>query len=98
MKPITIVKTVASTLVPEVLGESILRGTTITFTGMKAARTPNVGTVWVQMDAADGSPGLQLLPAQTISWPAGVAGSFTANDFWIDVENAGDGVIAFISK
>jgi len=98
MRPITILKTVASTTVPEVLGESILRGTTITFVGYKAARTPNVGTVWIQMDAEDESLAIPLFPGQTISWPAGVAGSFTANDFWIDVENAGDGVVAFISK
>jgi len=97
MKPNVVTKTVADPAEPEVLGSSIIRGTTVTFAGFKAPRTENVGTVWIQVSSTDASPALRLFPGQTLSWPSGIAGSFTANDFYIDVENAGDGVEAFFS-
>lgn len=89
-----LVKTVAATNTPEVLGTTATKGRTVIFTGNKAARTANTGTVWIQTSSADGAAGLKLTTGATVTLTASDGKVLEAADFWIDVETAGDGVVA----
>jgi hypothetical protein len=72
-----------------------IRARTLVFIGNKAARTVNAGTVWIQCNSTNDSPGIKLLSGQTISLTAG-PGGFDLTNFWVDVETTNDGVTVMI--
>jgi hypothetical protein len=95
----SIIKTVSATGTPEALGSGSVRGHSFTFVGMKAARTDNVGKIYIQPASGNDTAGIPLNPGDTITFTADSDDDyFTDAQFYIDVENAGDGVIAFYDK
>ena len=95
----SIIKTVSATGTPEALGSGSVRGHSFTFVGMKAARTDNVGKIYIQPASGNDTAGIPLNPGDTIIFTADSDDDyFTDAQFYIDVENAGDGVIAFYDK
>ena len=95
----SIIKTVSATGTPEALGSGSVRGHSFTFVGMKAARTDNVRKIYIQPASGNDTAGIPLNPGDTITFTADSDDDyFTDAQFYIDVENAGDGVIAFYDK
>lgn len=83
---------------PEALGASTKRFWSVTFIGLKAKRTNNTTRVWVQDRLGDAEFGIPLLPGQSITFTAPRGRFFTADQFVIDVETAGDGVVALLTE
>lgn len=87
-------KTVSSSTVPELLAPT---GTTaaksFVFIGVKAARTLNTSTVWLQMNNStnDGIGAIPLSPGQVLTVPVDSVRPRIV-DWYIDVETNGDGV------
>tara|TARA_R100001443_G_scaffold100871_1_gene108409 strand:- start:2329 stop:2637 length:309 start_codon:yes stop_codon:yes gene_type:complete len=95
----SIIKTVSATGTPEALGSGSVRGHSFTFVGMKAARTDNAGKIYIQPASGNDTAGIPLSPGDSITFTADSDDDyFTDAQFYIDVENAGDGVIAFYDK
>jgi hypothetical protein len=95
----SIIKTVAATGTPEALGTSATRFHSVAFQGLKAARTDNTGTVWIQPNSGDGTAAMKLEPGDVVGFTADAADDyFTADQFYIDVETAADGVVALYDK
>ena len=95
----SIIKTVSATGTPEALGSSATRAHSVTFIGLKAARTDNAGKVWIQPGSGDGTAAIPLSPGEDVTFTAGAEdGYFSADQFYIDVETAGDGVVALYDK
>jgi hypothetical protein len=95
----SITKTVSATGTPEALGDGGVRAHSITFVGMKAARTENTGKVYIQPASGNDTAGLPLDPGDNVTFTADSPDDyFTDAQFYIDVETAGDGVIAFYDK
>ena len=95
----SIIKTVAATGTPEALGTSATRAHSITFLGLQAARTDNGGRVWVSPNSGNDTAAVPLDPGDDITFAADVSDDyFTADQFYIDVENAGDGVVVLYDK
>ena len=95
----SISKTVAATGTPEVLGTDSVLFHSITFQGMKSARTLNAGNVYIQPASTDDSAGFRLEPGSSITFEAGEEDNyFAADQFYIDVDQAGDGVVALHSR
>ena len=95
--PTRIIKTIAATGTPEALAAAGTVFRYATLQGKKAARTNNVGDVWIDITSGDGTQSTKITPGQsiTIQMPPGEKGDL--NDWYCDVENAGDGVIIVIS-
>ena len=95
----SIIKTVSATGTPEALGSGSVRGHSFTFVGMKAARTDNAGKIYIQPASGNDTAGIPLSPGDSITFTADSDDDyFTDAQFYIDVENAGDGCIAFYDK
>ena len=95
----SITKTVTATGTPEVLGSGAIRCHSITFLGMKAARTNNVGTIWVAPGSGNDSAAIPVEPGESTTFTAKNADDYFKDDqFYIDIETAGDGVIAIYDK
>ena len=95
----SIIKTESATGTPEALGSGSVRGHSFTFVGMKAARTDNAGKIYIQPASGNDTAGIPLSPGDSITFTADSDDDyFTDAQFYIDVENAGDGVIAFYDK
>jgi len=65
----------------------------VTFVGMKAPRTLNTGTVYVQVANVTNTVAYPIAPGQTLT----IVGSgrflpIQLTNFWIEAPNAGDGV------
>ena len=81
------------------MGDGGVRGHSFTFVGMKAARTDNAGKVYIQPASGNDTAGIPLNPGDTITFTADSPDDyFTDAQFYIDVETAGDGCIAFYDK
>jgi len=90
--PTQIIKTVAATATPEALAADETYFRMATLYGIKAARTNNVGNVFVGIGATNDTQIHKITPGQaiTIEIPPGEKGDL--NDWYCDVLNAGDGV------
>jgi len=94
-----ITKTVSATGTPEALGSGAVRAHSITFFAMKAARTDNTGRVYIQVASGNDTAGAPLDPGDSVTFTAnGEDEYFSDNQFYIDVETAGDGVVAIYNK
>ena len=95
----SIIKTVAATGTPEALGTSATRAHSITFLGLKAARTDNAGKVWISPNSGNDTAAIPLDPGDTVTFTANSSDDyFTADQFFIDVQTAADGVVALFDK
>lgn len=95
--PIQIVKTVAAAGTPEPLAAGGTYFRVATVAAKKAARTDNVGNVYLGVGAANDSQPLKLLPAEEIEIKSPDGQRYDLNDFYLDVETAGDGVVVIYS-
>tara|TARA_R110000765_G_scaffold42660_2_gene89997 strand:- start:427 stop:735 length:309 start_codon:yes stop_codon:yes gene_type:complete len=95
----SIIKTVSATGTPEALGTGAIRCHSITFLGMKAARTNNAGKIWVSPGSGNDTAAVPVEPGESTTFTAKDADDYFTNaQFYIDVETAGDGVIAIYDK
>jgi len=95
----SIIKTVAATATPEALGSGAVRAHSVTFIGLKAARTNNVGKVWISPNSGNDTAAIPLEPGDDVTFSASAEdGYFTDAQFYIDVETAGDGCVALYDK
>lgn len=95
----SIIKTVSATGTPEALGGGSVRAHSVTFLGLKAARTNNVGKVWISPNSGNDTAAVPLDPGDEVTFTASAEdGYFTDAQFFIDVETAGDGCVAIYDK
>lgn len=95
----SIIKTVSATGTPEALGSGAIRAHSITFLGLKAARTDNTGKVWISPNSGNDTAAIPLDPGDTVTFTANADDDyFTDAQFYIDVETNGDGVVALYDK
>ena len=91
--PTQITKTVAAIATPEAIAADGTYFRTATLIGKKAARTNNAGTVYIGIGATNDTQAYPVQPGEsiTLTMPAGEKGDL--NDWYIDAENAGDGLV-----
>jgi hypothetical protein len=85
----------ANTGTPVVLGTVAEKFLAVTFIGRKAPRTANTGTVYIQMLSNDQTNAIPILSQGIITVDAPANAYFTAAQFWLDVDTANDGILAF---
>ena len=93
----TLEVTVPDPNTPVAIGGSNTWFSMLTVIGYKAPRTPNTGTVWLQVEADTGSIGIPIEPGQVASWSSPGDKAVRASDFYIDVANADDGAMIIYS-
>jgi len=90
--PKTLLKTVADSGTPEVLGAAGTTLWTITLFGQKAEGTNNAGKVYVRPPG--GAPGVEIAPGDYMTWTAKAGRTLNLADFTIKVDTNNDGVLA----
>lgn len=95
--PAQIVKTVAATATPEAIAADGTFFRRATIIGNKAARTLNTGDVYIGPSSADGSQPFVIGPGESITLDAFPGTKQDLNDWYVDVLNAGDGVVVIYS-
>jgi hypothetical protein len=95
----SIIKTVSATGTPEALGSGGVRAHSVTFLGLKAARTNNAGKVWISPNSGNDTAAVPLDPGDEVTFTSSTEDNyFTDAQFYIDVETAGDGCVAIYDK
>jgi|TARA_R110002110_G_scaffold393428_1_gene607167 hypothetical protein len=95
----SIIKTVSATGTPEALGSGGVRAHSVTFLGLKAARTNNAGKVWISPNSGNDTAAVPLDPGDEVTFTSSAEDNyFTDAQFFIDVETAGDGCVAIYDK
>jgi len=95
----SIIKTVSATGTPEALGSGGVRAHSVTFLGLKAARTNNAGKVWISPNSGNDTAAVPLDPGDEVTFTSSAEDKyFTDAQFYIDVETAGDGCVAIYDK
>lgn len=92
-----LVKTVASAGTPEQIAATAIWFKRATLTGNKAARTPNVGTVYYGSSATNDTQTGEILPGDVVQIIAPEGERRNLADYWIDVVTADDGVVVAYS-
>lgn len=95
--PAQVIKTVAATATPEALAADATYFQTAMIGGLKAARTNNVGTVYLGIGSTNDTQPLAITAGEWITVNAPVGQKFDLNDWYLDVLNAGDGVAVIYS-
>lgn len=95
--PTEFIKTVASTTVPERLASSGTYFQSALLGGLKAARTLNVGIVYLGTQAADNSQPFAINSGEWLRLVAPEGQRFDAYNFFVYVLNAGDGLAVILS-
>jgi len=90
--PTQIIKTIAAIATPEALAADGTFFRKATLIGLKAARTANVGNVYLGIGATNDTQPLQIAPSEVITITAPTGAKYDLNDWYLDVLNAGDGV------
>lgn len=90
--PVQVIKTVALVATPEVLAADGTYFHSATLVGIKAARTDNVGTVYLGIGTTNDTQLFPIEPGASFSISAPEGYRLDLNDFALDVLNAGDGV------
>ena len=90
--PTQIIKTVAIVGTPEALAAAGTVFRTATIAGIKAARTNNVGTVYLGIGATNDTQVYKISPGETVKLTAPPGEKYDLNDWYCDVLNAGDGL------
>lgn len=86
------VKTVASTSTPESITSTNVFCDAVTLLGIKAARTANVGVVYVGWTSNDDTQFFPISISGEVLIEAGQGRHINLKDIYIDVLNNGDGV------
>lgn len=98
-QPAGFVKTVASTGTPEAVSSTNLFVRTVTFTGIKAARTANAGTVYVGFTSTNDEQFMSIASNGQLVMTAPEDRVINLKNIYIDVANNGDGVgVAYMQK
>jgi len=87
-----IIKTVAAIGTPEALAADGTFFQSATYIGIKAARTNNAGTVYLGIGATNDTQIIPIAPGEQGIIQAPPGQKFDLNDFYLDVETAGDGL------
>lgn len=95
--PTQVIKTIAATDTPEALAADSTFFQTAMIGGLKAARTNNVGTVYLGIGLTNDTQPLAITAGEWVSIVAPIGQKFDLNDFYLDVLNAGDGVAVIYS-
>ena len=95
--PTQIIKTVAAIATPEAVAADATYFQTAMIGGLKAARTNNVGTVYLGIGATNDTQPLAITAGEWVTVNAPAGKKFDLNDFYVDVLNAGDGVAVIYS-
>lgn len=95
--PTQIFPTTALVGTPEALAADGTFFRTATLIGLKAARTANVGNVFLGIGSANDTQPILISPDETIIIIAPPGEKYDLNDFDLDVLNAGDGVAVLYS-
>lgn len=95
--PVQVTKTVAAIATPEALAADGTFFRTATLVGKKAARTNNVGIVYLGIGSTNDTQALEIAAGQVVSITAPTGQRYDLNDWYLDVLNAGDGVIIIYS-
>lgn len=95
--PTQIIKTVAATATPEALAADNSFFVTALLGGFKAARTANVGVVYLGIGATNDTQPFALNSGEWLDINAPVGQKYDFNDWYCDVLNAGDGVAVIYS-
>lgn len=90
-------KTVASAATPEALGAATVLFNTGWFIAQKSATESNTGIVTVQFSSTNNAGSLALYPSVSQRIIADGTSYFTANQVYLDVATAGDGVLFIYS-
>ena len=90
--PTQITKTVAAAGTPEALAADGTFFQSATYIGIKAARTNNAGTVYLGIGATNDTQIIPIAPGEQGVIQAPPGQKFDLNDFYLDVETAGDGL------
>ena len=77
---------------PEVLAVDGTYVTTVTIWGIKAARTANTGTVYIDSLATNDAQAGEISPSTFIQLTAPAGKVIDLNDIYVDIVDAGDGV------
>ena len=95
--PTQITKTVAAIGTPEALAADGTYFRTATILGKKAARTDNVGNVYIGIGATNDTQPYEIGPGEEKTLNAPPGEKYDLNDWYCDVLNVGDGVIIIYS-
>lgn len=95
--PTQIIKTVAATGTPEALAADATYFRTALIGALKAARTANVGIVYLGIGATNDTQPFALNSGEWLTINAPVGQKYDLNDWVLDVLNAGDGVAVIYS-
>lgn len=95
--PTQVIKTVAATGTPEALAANNTFFSTALIGGVKAARTANVGIVYLGIGSGNDTQPFAINPSEWLTINAPVGQKFDLNDWYLDVLNAGDGVAIIYS-
>lgn len=90
----SLIKTVADVGTPEAIGGDV-EFVSLTLIGKKAEDEVNAGRVLIQADGVNDSGGIPLLPDAIYTIDAPKHSTLLLSQVFIDVEVAGDGVVAF---
>ena len=90
--PTQIIKTVSATGTPEALAAAGTVFRTATIVGIKAARTNNVGAVYLGIGGTNDTQIYKISPGETVKLTAPPGEKYDFNDWYCDVLNAGDGL------
>lgn len=69
-----------------------------TVMGLKAPQTDNVGAVFLGLDSTDGMQPFRVLPGGEVYLTPPEKESWDLSDWWLDVAEAGDGVVILYNK
>lgn len=95
--PTQITKTIAATGTPEAIAGNGTFFQSALVMGKKAARTNNIGVVYLGIGGTNDTQPFDLNPGEVITINAPVSKKFDLNDWYVDVLNAGDGVVVIYS-
>lgn len=86
------IKTASATGTPEALAAAGTVFRTATLIGIKAARTNNVGVVYLGIGATNDTQVYKISPGETVKLTAPPGEKYDLNDWYLDVLNNGDGL------
>jgi len=95
--PTQITKTIAATDTPEALAADGTFFRRATLIGKKSARTNNAGIVYLGIGSTDDTQAIEISPNEVKGIEAPPGEKYDLNDWYLDVLNAGDGVIIIYS-
>ena len=91
-------KTVAAAATPEAIAADGTYFVSAFIVGKKAARTDNVGTIYVGIGSTNNSQPIPINPGEIVTLSMGEGQEGDLNDWYVDVETAGDGVVVIYTE